>query len=52
MLEELVFSENSSLSQLRPIWGSRFIKKKIMKEVFMHLRIVSKLGRTLEQAAR
>ena len=52
VLEELVYSEDSTLFQLRLIWGSGFIKEKIMEEVTRYLRVVAKLGRTLEQAAR
>ena len=52
VLEDLVNSEDSTLFQLRLIWGSGFIKEKIMEEVTRHLKLVAKLGRTLEQAAR
>ena len=52
MLEELVYSEDSNLFQLRLVWGSGFIKEKIMEEVSRQLKVVAKLGRTLEQAAR
>lgn len=52
VLEDLVYSEDSTLFQLRLIWGSGFIKEKIMEEVTRQLKVVAKLGRTLEQAAR
>ena len=52
MLEELVYSEDSNLFQLRLVWGSGFIKEKIMEEVSRQLKVVAELGRTLEQAAR
>ena len=52
VLEDLVYSEESSLFPLRLIWGSGFIKEKIMEEVTRQLKVTAKLGRTLEQAAR
>ena len=52
VLEELVYSEDSNMSQLRLIWGSGIIKEKMMEEVTRQLKVVAKQGRTLEQAAR
>ena len=52
MLEELVYSEESNLSQLRRIWDSGIIKEKIMDEMVRQLKVLANQGRTLEQAAR
>ena len=47
VLEELVYSEESNLSQLRRIWDSGIIKEKIMDEMVRQLKVLANQGRTL-----
>ena len=41
VLEELVYSEESNLSQLRRIWDSGIIKEKIMDEMVRQLKVLA-----------
>ena len=52
LLDDLVDSKDSHLSQLRLIWGSGLIKEEIMKELVKYWNREARLGRTLEEAAR
>ena len=52
LLDNLVDSKDSHLSQLRLIWGSGLIKEEIMKELVKYWNREARLGRTLEEATR